>query len=560
MILVGIETFITNYSDLADSMASKCTDPQKREELEGVAEICRKIRMGKAETFHEALQLVWFTHMFMLMESYNLMSLGRPDQYLYPYFKADIDSGKMSSDDAKELLACLFIKLNDTSDLHTDNGLNIIVSGLKADGTDGTNELSWLLIDAYEEVKLTDPQINIRWHKNTPKDFMQRAMKIKGQFPIPPMIFNDEVIIPGMMDIGVTSEDAHDYSIDACQDVLIPGKSDFYPIFAGVYGIHLLTVFERVLPQLVSCDTFDDFYQKLLDEYIRDVAEVVEEANKIDELLPELSPTPVLSMTLENCIECGRDKTEGGATYNNTGFIGGGLVNIADSLAAIKQFVFDEKIISAQELLEAVGANFAGYDELRVQLKNKAPKWGNADMSVDQYGIELAHHFSTEVLKYTNARGGRFVPGLMTHHQVRLGKVVKATPDGRKQGEPLAISLSPTIGQMRKGPTCALRSAMSINHRLCPVGTSVDLTLQNSFFNSEEDLQKVITMTETFLEGGGLEIQYNILDPETLRAAQAEPDDYRDLVVRVWGFNAYFVTLQKEYQDELIARAETGAK
>lgn len=560
MILDAIERFIGSYGELAETMAGSCEDPTRCDELQIISDICARIKTEPAGSFHEALQTVWFVHTFMLMENYNLMSLGRPDQYLYPYYQSDIDAGIITPDKARELVGCLFIKLNDTSDLHTDNGLNIIISGLKTDGSDGTNELSWLFIDAYEDVKLTDPQLNIRWHRDTPKDFMTRVMKIKGRFPIPPMVFNDEILIPGLTDIGVSLEDARDYSIDACQDVLIPGKSDFYPIFAGTYGIHLLTVFDRVLPHLTQCESFDEFYQKLFDEFTDDVEKVVETTNKIDALLPAISPTPVLSMMLEGCIENGLDKTEGGTIYNNTGFIGGGLVNIADSLAAIKQLVFDEKIISPKELLAAVSANFSGYESVQAKLKNNAPKWGNGDKTVDTYGVELARHFSEEVLKYENVRGGRFVPGLMTHHQVRLGHVVPATPDGRKQGEPLAVSLSPSIGQMKKGPTGALNSAMAVNHRLCPIGTSVDLTLQNSLFKSDEDLDKVITMTEAFLKGGGLEIQYNILDPDMLRAAQKAPEEYRDLVVRVWGFNAYFVTLQEEYQEELIARAETGAR
>ncbi|MGI9538284.1 MAG: pyruvate formate lyase family protein [Desulfocapsaceae bacterium] len=560
MILDAIEQFIGSYAELAESMAGSCKDSIRRDELQTISEICSRIKTKPATTFHEALQTVWFVHTFMLMENYNLMSLGRPDQYLYSYYLSDIDAEILTPDQARELLGCLFIKLNDTSDLHTDNGLNIITSGLKPDGTDGTNELSWLFIETYEDVKLTDPQLNIRWHRDTPKDFMKRVMKIKGRFPIPPMVFNDEILIPGLTDIGASLEDARNYSIDACQDVLIPGKSDFYPIFAGTYGIHLLTVFDRVLPRLTQCESFDEFYQQLFDEFTADVEKVVETTNKIDALLPEISPTPVLSLMLEGCIEKGLDKTEGGTIYNHTGFIGGGLVNIADSLAAIKKLVFDEKIVSPKELLSAINANFSGYESLQAKLKNDAPKWGNGDMTVDTYGIELARHFSEEVLKYENVRGGRFVPGLMTHHQVRLGNVVPATPDGRKQGEPLAVSLSPSIGQMKKGPTGALNSAMAVNHRLCPVGTSVDLTLQNSLFKSDEDLDKVITMTEAFLEGGGMEIQYNILDPDMLRAAQKTPNQYRDLVLRVWGFNAYFVTLQREYQDELIARAETGVK
>ena len=559
-ILDGIEEFILTYASLAEDLSAGSRDPSRKEELKRIAEVCRHVSAKPAASFHEALQLVWFTHLFMLMENYNLMSLGRPDQYLYPYYQDDIKAGKISREEALELLSCFFIKLNDGSDLHTDNGLNIIISGLKPDGTDGTNDLSLLFMDAYEQVCLVDPQINIRWHSGTDKDFLKRAMKIRGQFPMPPMMFNDDVLIPGLMNLGVSVEHARDYCIDACQDVLIPGVSDFYPIFAGTYGIHLLTIFERYLPHLPEYSDFKSFYGDFLEELKADVERTVDKANSVDALLPEISPVPVLSMTLEGCLAKGKDKTAGGTIYNFTGFIGGGIVNITDSLAAIKKHVFDEGTVKPEELMKALGANFEGFESLRNLLKLDSPKWGNADKNVDIYGAEIAETFSKEVLKYENVRGGRFVPGLMTHHQVRLGKVVGATPDGRKQGEALAISLSPSIGQMKKGPSCALKSAMSVNHLLCPVGTSVDLTIQNSFLQSDHDLEKIMTMSEAFFEGGGLEVQYNIVDPVLLRKAQEQPDQYRDLVVRVWGFNAYFVTLQKDYQDELIARADTGVR
>lgn len=560
-IIEGIQGFMEEYALVAEAQIHDSEgelDSMRRRELHEIARICRALKSEPASSFHEALQLVWFTHLFMLIENYNLMSLGRPDQYLLEYYLKDLASRKIDHKQALELLACFFIKLNDGSDLHTDNGLNIIISGLKPDGSDGTNELSWLFMDAYEKVRLVDPQINIRWHSGTDRMFLKRAMKLRGEYPMPPMMFNDEVLIPGLTALGVSMEDARDYCIDACQDILIPGKSDFYPIFAGTYGIHLLTIFERILPTLPDSAAFDDFYGAFKAEIAADVARTVEKSNAIDALLPVIAPTPVLSLTLEGCLEKGMDKTAGGTKYNYTGFIGGGLVNVVDSLAAIKKHVFVEKSIAKKDLMTAIADNFIGWDDLRKTLKFDSPKWGNADPAVDGFGAEIAELFSTEVLKYHNPRGGRFVPGLMTHHQVRLGKVVPATPDGRKQGEPLAVSLSPSIGQMKKGPTCALISAMRINHRMLPVGTSVDLTIQNSFLRKEADLDKLISMTESFFEGGGLEVQYNIVDPDLLRAAQAKPEDYLDLVVRVWGFNAYFVTLQHDYQDELIARAETG--
>jgi len=547
--------FVQRYEEEARRLASQIHDEKQKEEFEMIADICSHIKTRPARTFHEALQLFWLTHTFILIESYSLMAPGRLDQYLYPYYKNDIASGQLSRDEALELLTCLFIKMNDTSDLHTDNGQNIILSGLKPDGEDGTNDLTYLCFDAYEMASLTDPQINIRYHEKTPQELFDQAMAVKTLGP-KPMIYNDRAVIQALQNVGVTLEDARNYCIDACQDIMVEGKSDFYPIFAGVYGIHLLTVMERVVDRLAEFSSFKDFWNTLKDEITADVNRYVEKANQADRILPGISPTPVLSATLKGCIESGRDKTEGGTIYNFTGFVGGGLITVANSAAAIKKFIFEEQRVSAADLVRAIQNEFAQDEPLRQLLKNKAPKWGNNDDYVDQLVRELADHFCTEVLKYKNPRGGRFVPGLFTHHQTRLGIAVRSTPDGRKKNEPLAMSLSPSIGTERNGPTGAILSASKIDQSKCPLGTSLDLTFYASSINEPEGMEKMKALIRTYIDKGGIEFQANTLDREILREAQKHPERYRDLVVRVWGFNAYFVTLKPEYQEDIIARAE----
>lgn len=551
----GATHLVERYEEEAKDIASKTSDPTRKLELQTIAEICSRIKTHPASTFHEALQLLWFTHTMILIESYNLMALGRLDQYLYPYYEKDIASGRLASDQALELLACLFIKLNDTSDLHTDNGLNIMLSGLKPDGADGTNELTYLCLETYETVRLTDPQINIRYHEKTAQDLLNRAVSIWTVGP-KPMIYNDHAVIEAMQKVGVALDDARDYCIDACQDLMIEGKSDFYPIFAGIYGIHLLTIMERVVDRLATFSSFEAFWKALKDEIGADVKRYVEKANKGDRVLPKISPTPFLSATLQGCIETGKDKTEGGTAYNFTGFVGGGLVNVGDSLAAIKKLVFEEKRISAADLVRAIQRDFDQDEPLRQMLKNKAPKWGNNDNYVDQLARELADHFCSEVLKYENTRGGRFVPGFFTHHQARLGKVVRSTPDGRKRGEPLAVSLSPSIGAERNGPTGVILSASKMDQSKCPLGTSLDLAFYGPSYRGSEERAKMVSLIQTYMDRGGIEFQANTLDVEILRDAQRHPEKYRDLVVRVWGFNAYFVTVKREYQDEIIARTE----
>ena len=242
--------------------------------------------------------------------------------------------------------------------------------------------------------------------------------------------------------------------------------------------------------------------------------------------------------------------------YNFTGFIGGGLVNVANSVAAIKKIVFEKQLCSTKAIVEAIQSDFDGDDYTRNILKNKAPKFGNNDDFVDEIAVELADHFCSEVNKYKNPRGGRFVAGLFSHHQARLGKAVRSTPDGRKRGEPLAVSLSPSNGTEKKGPTGAILSASKIDQIKCPLGTSLDLTFYGPFMQDMEERKKITSLIRTYMDMGGIEFQANFLDRETLIKAQKYPDRYSDLVVRVWGFNAYFVTLKPEYQEEIIARTE----
>jgi pyruvate-formate lyase len=546
---------IERYALEAELLAKKELNKERKGELTEIARVCRTITTNPPQTFHEALQLLFFAHIFTLIENYNLMALGRMDQYLYPFFRSDIDNGIITLQRARELLECFFIKLNDTSDLHTDNGQNIIVSGVLPDGNDGTNELTYLLLDVHSDLRLTDPQINIRIHQNSPEELLFKAFYVSTSGP-KPMVYNDDAIIPALMAIGVLGEDARDYCIDACQDILVGEKSDFYPIFAGIYGCHLLTVLERVVERLNQFPTFGDFFSALLAELSSDVKVYVDKANEADSILPRLSPTPFLSATLEGCVDNGKDKTEGGTKYNFTGFVGGGIVNVINSIAAIKKLVYDQKVLTASQVMEAVKTDFNQIETIRRLMINTAPKWGNNDSYVDDLGVELARFFCDEVLKYMNPRGGKFVPGLFTHHQVRLGNKLRSTPDGRKRGEPLAISLSPTNGTALKGPTAAILSAAKIDQRRCPLGTSLDLTFQASIFKDPDSVSKFLSLVKTYFNKGGMEIQVNSIDVQILRDAQINPARHRDLVVRVWGFNAYFISLKREYQDELISRIE----
>jgi pyruvate-formate lyase len=546
---------LKRYEKEALRLADLEKEPSGQAELWEIANICRRITTEPARSFYEALQLLFFSHTFTLIENYNLMALGRMDQYLYEFYSSDITNKTITKQKAIELLECLFIKFNDTSDLHTDNGQNIMLSGLRPDGSDGTNELTYLLLDVHAGSRLTDPQVNIRLHRNSPPELLFKAFYGDTAGP-KPMVYNDDSVIPALTAVGVNEQDARDYCIDACQDILIAEKSDFYPIFAGVYGCHLITVLERVMGAFDKYTTFKQFWDAFLHELSKNVRDHVERANETDRLLPKLSPTPFLSSTLEGCIEVAKDKTEGGTKYNFTGFIGGGIVNVANSIAALKNVVYEKHTFTNEQIIRAIDSDF---DDTGEEIRNKlmdAPKWGNNEAYVDDIASNIAEVFCDEVLKYKNPRGGRFVPGLFTHHQARLGMKLKSGADGRRRGEPLAVSLSPSNGSAHRGPTGEILSAAKINQFKCPLGTSLDLSFQPSLFAEPDSMVKLEALIRTYFEKGGIELQINCFDADVLKEAQRAPERHRDLIVRVWGFNAYFVTLKREYQDELIRRFE----
>lgn len=551
---------ILSYADLAKRMSAKSELSQYESELEQIVQNCRQIAYGTPKIFWQALQLFWFTHVFVLMENYSLMAMGCFDRYMYPFYKADIDAGRITKEQAQELIECTWIKLNESSDISTDNGLNAVFSGIGSDGQDVTNELSYMCLDATMNLQLVDPQINTRLHKNTPEPFMRKCCELAKLGMGYPSIFNDDSIIPALQSVEIPFEDACEYCNDGCTEVFISGKSDFYPVFAGQ---NLLSIFMTTLPKLEEFETFDNF----MDAFKEDIADTIKNrfanADERDRALARISPVPFLSATLHGCIESAKDKTTGGALYNHTGSIGGGLVNCVNSLAAVKELVYDNKkechcerseAISKRELLDALASNFEGQERLRQMLITEVPKFGNGNGEVDAIAHDIAKFYCDEVLKYENPRGGRYLPGFFQYHYVNTGKSFGATPDGRKAGDSLAVDLSPYPGTSKAGPTGVAQSVSVIDQTVCPLGTSTDIKLHPTALAGEEGTQKFAAFIKTFLAMGNMQLQMNIVDAKMLNDAQQNPEKYKDLVVRVWGFNAYFVTLAKDYQDYIIQR------
>jgi len=573
--------FVIKHAEEAARLARETDDPRRRIELEEISEICRRVSTSPPRSFHEALQLYWLTSVVTSCENQGFIPLGRIDQDLGPFLGRDLERGVLTRDEALELLECLWIKFNIDDDLTTDSCRNIMLSGQDSEGRDATNELTYLCLEASTRLRLTDPKVNVRFHSGSPPELWERCVEMvklgMGGFPA---FYNDEAIIPGLLRMGVPLEDARLYSCDGCQEIIVPGKGDFYPVYTSVNFLECLhhtlgmpsspegeayqavssaaVVLQRELAEARSHGSFEDFMEEYEMQIDRAIEDAVSSGNARDSALALYSPVPFLSSTLEGCIENARGKSDGGSTYNFTGCNGQCFPNAVNSLAAIKKLVYDEGEVSLDGLREALEADWARQERLRQRAINRVPKYGNDDAYVDSIGVRVASRFIEGVIGNRNPRGGPYYPGIFTFHHVTKGKSMNASPDGRKARDPVSSHVSPVTGTDASGPTLAINSALKIYALGPPEGSALGLRFHPSAVRGDAGTRNLTSFVKAFMERGGYEIQFNVVDAETLRAAQLDPDSYRSLVVRVWGFSAYFVTLTRSYQDEIIARTAHG--
>jgi pyruvate formate-lyase/glycerol dehydratase family glycyl radical enzyme len=548
--------FVLRHALEAERLSHIAPNAQRQEELQQIAASCRWIATQPPRNFSEALQLFWFTCLIHKMEEQACLPIGRFDQDLHSFYLRDYKTGYLTQDTALELLECLWIKFNIESDLTTDTCENITLSGQNMQGHDVTNDLTYLCLKASLELRLPDPKINVRFHRASSSRLWQICCEIVkegiGGFP---NFFNDDANIPSLVKVGIPLVDARLYSCDGCQELIIPGKGDFYPTFSSVDFLDTLL---QVLHQPRSYETFRDFMVEYKAQLSQAVKHVVAIANGKDMMMAKFTPVPFLSATLEGCLEQAMDKTAGGTHYNFTGCLGRAFSNTANSLAVIKKLVFDEHLYELTTLTTALTKNWDGYERLRLFAINRVPKYGNDDNYVDALAVEIADHFIQEVPQYQNPRGGQFYPGLFTFHHVTRGGLMPASPDGRRAGDGVASHISPVAGTDLNGPTAVLNSALKICHLQPSEGAALGVRFHPSALQGDIGTQNLIAFTKTFMENGGLSLQFNVVDSKTLRTAQQHPERYQNLIVRVWGFSAYFVTLTKQYQDDVIARTEHG--
>ena len=579
--------FANRYADEAECQASDpSTDPERKAELLRIAQVCRQVPAGPARNFQEAVQSAWFVHLISQIESNgHSFSLGRFDQYTYPFYKADLEAGRITHGQALEILELLWLKLFSIIKVrpwsHTRFGIgyptyqNVTIGGQTPDGQDATNAISTMVLQTIRQTRLTQPNVSARIHAGTPDRFlMECARTIRLGFGMPAMK-NDEIIIPALLEKGVRPEDAYDYAIVGCIEAAVPGKWGYRN--TGMSFLNLLKVLEltlnngadpasgvQLLPgrgDLAGFDSVEPLYDAYR-EQLRFYTHISIEMDTVaDVCLEGMVPDAFCSALVDDCIARGKTIKEGGAVYDIVSGLQSGASNVADALMALKTTIFDQKTLSAEQVREALAANFenSGGELVRQRLLH-APKYGNDIDEVDAYAVRVMKDYLVEAGKYHNTRYGRGpIGGLYAGStsnisaNVPLGASVGATPDGRKAGEPIAEGVSPVHGADTGGPTKVLRSVTKLP-TIKSIAQLLNLRLSPMTLATEEGLRHLVTLLKGFRNIKAWHVQFNTVDTETLLEAQKHPEKYRDLVVRVAGYSALFVTLDKATQDDIIRR------
>ncbi|MCH3964949.1 MAG: formate C-acetyltransferase [Clostridium sp.] len=569
IVLKAVQRHILRYAELAQKSAFQEKDTQRKKEFLEAARISKRISSEKPSSFYEACQLLWYISIAAQYESNaSSLSLGRFDQYMYDFYKKDVERG-VPKEFLKELLECLWIKTNDVVLVRSENsakyfagfptGYTIALGGLTYNGRSAVNELSYLCLESYHDIKLPQPNLAVRLNELIPRRFLNLTCETIRLGTGIPQIFNDEVIVPGFLNRGVRLEDARDYAVVGCVELSIPGST---------YGLHDIALFNFLKIMEISLRenrkkeniTFDSIIDDIKSKIVHYVKLVAEGSNIVDIGHREFAPVPLLSSLIDNCIEKGKDITEGGARYNFSGVQGIGEANLSDSLYALKKIVFEEKKLSFSELVEALDADFEGkdYPELREVLINNYDKYGNDNDEVDFISSDILRYYAEELEKYSNPRGGKFIPGAYTvSAHIPLGEAVGATPDGRKAYSQLADGgLSPMVGRDLLGPTAVLKSVSKLDNYLTTNGSLLNVKFSPKALAGEGGIKKFGDFLLSFMKLKIQHIQFNIMSRETLMDAQKNPENYKGLVVRVAGYSAFFIELNKKIQDDIIARTE----
>lgn len=579
----GIITLANRHADLAELMASDCKDSIRKAELEKIAAVCRRVPEHPATSYHEALQSILFYEYAIYMEqnasSYNL---GRIDQYLYPYFRADIDNGVMTKDKAQELLDCLWIKIAELS-LFQDEvtaqfaagycvTIQVTAGGIDQYGNDAVNELSYMVIQATMDVKLKEPNMSVRYSiAKNPDSFLQKACEANRMGLTMPAVYHDDAGIRMMLNKGVPLSEAWDWNPCGCVETNLSGRMKQYTDMAdmnmgGIIEMALNDGVSRKTGERVSISTgdaknfktFDDFFEAVK-AHIRYFVDVVVSGNQLlDYLSMNYRPVPVLSLGFPDCLESATDYSMGGAKYNcGGGVITVGQADIINSLAAVRNLVFDEKKVSMDELCQALAANFEGYEEIQ-ELCLEAPKYGNDDERADWIVGEVFTYVVDEFEKY-DTKFGKMTTGMLpVSGNTPIGAWVGALPSGRKAWTPLTDGIGATGGTDKNGPSALLKSVSHIPHARYTQGTQLNMKLEPSILEGQRGISHMMNLLKTLCTLDVYHVQFNVVDREVLIDAQKHPENHRGLLIRVAGYTAFYIELGKEVQDEIIGRTAIG--
>ncbi|MHA1282268.1 MAG: glycyl radical protein [Promethearchaeota archaeon] len=581
IVLNAAKEFIRRYANLAKEMSENETDTIRKSELIEISEICKNISGKPPNSFKEALQLLFFTHIISGIEDGGFaISIGRLDQLLYPYYLKDINDGKITENEVLFLIKCFYLKLTTLWNYVLNKGIiaaegppiaeNLTIGGLKRDGTDATNELSFLILKAYKELQTVQPIFSVRIHSKTPDELIIKtgeALKAGASIAL----FNDDVMIPGLIKLGYSLEDAREYAPIGCVEPAHPCKTFGCTNATQINIVKILELtlnngidmFKRKKYGLANSkliQSYEDLWEEFIKQFRFFLNLMVETMMHLERAIAEINPQPFLSATTDNCIEKGLDITSGGAIYDFTTTQMIGFATLVDSLAVIKKVVFEDKLLNFEELISMLKKNYRGKyrdksgEEWRQIFINKIPKWGNDIDYVDSIGRDVVKMFCEEILKFKNFRGGRYNPGIYsTSFHLAFGAFTAATADGRKSRESLSNGLGPTHGYDKNGPTAILNSVKKLENELQTNGNSLILSFHPKTLRKDLFLPLIQSF---FGENGGYHIQFNVIGRETLCDAQKHPEKYPGLVVRIAGYSVLFNELSKLAQDDIIKRTE----
>ncbi|MEE4176992.1 MAG: trans-4-hydroxy-L-proline dehydratase [Bacteroides sp.] len=573
--------FAYRHSEALDGMAAQENEPARRTELQQMAAICRRVPAHAPQTFHEALQHYWFIHLGVITElnPWDSFNPGRLDQHLMPFYEKEVAAGTLDREQARELLQCFWVKFNNhpappkigvtalESNTYTDFAL-INLGGVKADGSDAVNEMTYLILEVIQEMRLLQPSSMVQISKKNPDRFIHKTLDITRTGFGQPSFFNTDAIVQELLRQGKDIEDARNGGASGCVETGAFGTEAYiltgYFNLAKILEVTLHNGFDprtgrQIGPETgdpLSFNTFDDLL-KVYQEQIGYFADVKIEGNLvIEQLFATQLPVPFLSLLIDDCIANGKDYNAGGARYNTSYIQGVGLGSVTDSLTALRYQVFEQETITMMGMLEALEKNFEDYEEFRRTLVFNTPKYGNDDDYADQHARILFQFYYDAVDGRPCYRGGKFrINMLPTTCHIYFGSVTGAMPDGRLAGKPLSEGISPVQGADQKGPTAVLKSAAKIDH-IKTGGTLLNQKFTPSFFDDPESYRKLTALIRTYFRMDGHHIQFNVVSADTLREAQKHPEKYRDLIVRVAGYSDYFNDLGQDLQNEIIARTE----